>query len=304
MGKPEPAQIDLNLLAVFDAVMTERSLTLAGKRLGMTQSAVSHALVRLREMLGDPLFERARRGVVPTARAREIADGIAGALSAFEECYRPVREFDPATSQRTFSLDLPIGLDALILPALLAMTAGYPGLSFRAFNGRATDIQHAVRPGEPLLALDYVPIKAPEYHSEMLFEDSFVVLARRRHPRISGAVSRETYASLSHIVLTWTRDTGPTPLDRALATVGITRHARMHVPLVSSMPALIAGSDLIATLPQRIARTVTKGTAIEVHPIEFEVPLLAFYMVWHASSDADPSHAWLRKAVRTAVAKL
>lgn len=296
--------IDLNLLVVFDAVMAEQSLTQAGKRLGMTQSAVSHALARMRVMLQDPLFERTRRGVVPTARAQEIAGGITTALAALADCYAPARGFDPAHSERAFVFDLPVGLDAVILPPLLELVASNPGVTLRAFNGWATDIQHTVRGNEALIAIDYAPMRSAEYRDEALFEDGYVVLARRRHPLVAGPVSRELYASLSHIVLTWVRSAGPSPLDLALRSVGLSRRARMHVPQITSMPALIVGSDLVATLPNRIARSVTKGTSIAIHPLDFDVDPLTFYMIWSTSMDSDAGHEWLRSSVRSIVAKL
>ncbi|NKB16090.1 MAG: LysR family transcriptional regulator [Sphingomonadales bacterium] len=178
-------RLDLNLLAIFDAIMSERSLTKAGHRLGMTQSAVSHSLARLREVTGDTLFERTGRGVRPTQRALSMSGDVREALDRLRATLRPRSGgFCSKSTQRTFLLDIPAGIDSIIAPALAQRAVDSEGLSFRISGGRAKAIMQELRFGETWLALDYERPEAEGYRFEHLFEDPFVIISRRAMPRL------------------------------------------------------------------------------------------------------------------------
>lgn len=303
MAERDIKNIDFNLLHVFDVIMTEGTLTRAGRRLGMTQSAVSHAVARLRDLIDDPLFERGRRGVEPTPRALELAPTIRRAVGLMRGAFEPAVAFEPAKSTRMFVLELPVGLDSIVLPRLQEMVASFSGLSFRIFAGRSGESAAAPYSPASQVTLDHAPASVAGFRSECLFEDPFAVVARRRHPAMDGPMTKATYARLDHVALTWVRGFGPSPLDTALAEQGLARRTRISVPHISSMPNVLVGSDLIATLPLRIANAIAKTAPLATCALDFEVRPQPIFMSWHASADEDEGHVWLRETMRRIVAR-
>lgn len=292
-------RLDLNLLAIFDTIMSERSLTKAGQRLGMTQSAVSHALARLREVTGDMLFERTGRGVRPTARAVQMAASVRQALDQLRSTLRQrPSDFCSATAERTFLLDIPAGIDMIIAPALASRTMSSPGLSFRISGGRAHAIMHELRFGETWLALDYEKAEVDGYRSELLFEDPFVIVARPGHEILDGELTRERFAAIEQVAFVWGRELGQSPLLQRLARLGIERSVKYTVPTLASVAAVVATSGLAGVLPLKVARGFGNIYAIEWRTIPFAVPPMPIYSVWHENFDNDEGHIWLRTMLK------
>lgn len=290
-------RLDLNLLVVFDTIMTERSLTKAGKRLGMTQSAVSHSLARLRKIANDPLFERTGRGIRPTARTTDIAQEVSDALAVLRGVLSNRKApFNSRSAARQFFLDIPAGIDACIAPELAVRTMGAANLSFRISNGRAKSVLSQLRDGESWLALDYELPDLPGFRSELLFEDPFVVIARKGHPRLVGGLTLETYRSLEHVALIWGR--GSTPVADYFERAGVRRTVRFGVPNIVTLPWLVEGRDCIATVSMRIARAMTRRFEVDIHALPASVPPMPVYMVWHESLEGDEAHRWLRGVLR------
>ncbi|MFN3868048.1 MAG: LysR family transcriptional regulator [Hyphomicrobiaceae bacterium] len=218
-------RLDLNLLAIFDAIMTEGSLTKAGKRLGMTQSAVSHALARLRESTGgDVLFERTGHGMRPTPVAIAMHEKVRDALDMLRtSVHHPNGGFCSESDDRMFHLDLPVGIDTVIVPALMRRVGEQSRLRFRISGGRAGNVMSELRLGESWLALDHQLPEAHGYRAEPIIDDPFVLITRRDHPRVSGPVTLDLFQSLPHVSLTWTTDRGPSPLTERRSALGIVR---------------------------------------------------------------------------------
>lgn len=288
-------RLDLNLLAIFDAIMSERSLTKAGHRLGMTQSAVSHSLARLREVTGDTLFERTGRGVRPTQRALSMSGDVREALDRLRATLRPRSGgFCSKSTQRTFLLDIPAGIDSIIVPALAQRAVESEGLSFRISGGRAKAIMQELRFGETWLALDYERPEAEGYRFEHLFEDPFVIISRPGHAAFAGALTQARLEGLDQVALSWGRDPGQSPLAQRLTKSGIKRRIKYAVPNLFSVGAVAAASDLVGVLPQKVARGLRRTFDLDIHPLPFELPPICIYMVWHESFDGDDGHIWLR----------
>ncbi len=298
-------RLDLNLLSIFDAIMAERSLTKAGLRLGMTQSAVSHALARLREVTGDALFERTGRGVRPTARALEMASDVREALDRLRTTLRqkPVG-FCRETAERTFLLDIPVGIDVVVVPQLAARTASSRGLNFRISGGRACAILHELRFGETWLALDYEKPDAAGYKHELLFEDPFVLVARLGHEVLEGEMTRERFEAMDHVAFAWGREVGLSPLSQRLARLGIERRIRYAVPNLVAVAAVAASSDLAGVLPLKVARGLETVYPIGCRALPFEVPPMPIFIVWHENFDGDEGHAWLRGTLKEIAAEI
>jgi LysR family transcriptional activator for leuABCD operon len=293
-------RLDLNLLAIFDAVMSEGSLTKAGQRLGMTQSAVSHALARLREVTGDPLFERTGRGVRATPAAQAMYEKVRNALDVLRASVRsPCGIFSPESDDRTFVLDLPVGIDTVIAPALARRLSAGCRLRFRISGGRAGGLLSELRLGESWLALDYEIPDALGFRAERIIDDPFVLIARKGHPAFGkDAVTLEQFQMLPQVALTWSQERGPSPLTERLGALGIVRKVAFSVPSYSTVPALVEATDLVAALPRRLARQYQTHYGIELHSLPDVVPPMPVYMVWHESFDGDEGHTWLRHLLR------
>ncbi len=262
------SRADLNLLVLFEAVMTERHVGRAAAKLSLTPSAVSHGLGRLRRLLGDPLFLRTPKGVVPTARATDLSAPIADLLARVRSVIATSAPFDPAASRRRFTIGAPDGVSAVVLPPLLAgLAAKAPGIdiglrqllpvpgetsparawlsAFGELEAQAMDI--AIVPSDDIPA---------RFHRQLLYEDDFVVAMRAGHvfARTSGkaAASLDRYCALRHLVVSETGDAYGFA-DRALADRGRTRRVALTVPNFMFALGVLADTDLIGLLPRRFA---------------------------------------------------
>jgi DNA-binding transcriptional LysR family regulator len=295
----KPDKIDLNLLAVFDAIMLEGSLRGAAVRLKMNQPAVSQALTRLRKAVGDKLFERAGRGVVPTARAQEMARSIRPAMDLMRSALTGANVFEPQIENRTFLLDVPAGIDALTAPLLAQRLHEAPGLNFNIASARASRIANELRFGETHIALDYEPLATEGYRSELLFKDHFVVIGRDNHPGLVSGLSILAYQKLGHVAVSWGSGPRSSPLVQKLTAATISRNVRMTVPNLPSMLRVVADSDLLGSTWSRVAsRSTREVDGLKIYPMPFEMPPVPIYMVWHESFDNDAGHSWLRDVLR------
>lgn len=297
------ANLDLNLLKVFDILMQERNLTRAAERLNKSTGATSNALKRLREELHDELFETPGRGMVPTRRAIEIAPFISAALGQLRSGLSSEPVFDPPTARRSYTIDIPVGADFLIAPALVAYAAKHaPHLTFNILSDRATVLRNELRYGETELAIDHEVVESDGLQHKMLYSDPFVLLARKNHPRLTKGkgVSQELYSDLRHVGLSWTRTKGDSPVVTRLTKMGIERRYGIMVPTLGSIPAIIENSDLVASMSERVGRNFARRWNIEIYPFSFQMVPIPIYLVWHERFTEDPGHIWLREAMQIA----
>jgi DNA-binding transcriptional LysR family regulator len=245
------SRIDLNLLVLFEAVFAERNVGRAAERMKLSASAISHGLRRLRAMLGDPLFLKHPKGVVPTARALELAAPIAEALAQVRRVVATSTPFDPATSVRRFVLGAPDAISAVILPPLLARVRKVaPGVNI-AFRHVQTnpwelvfDIVDARDVDIAIVPIASVPAR---FTARTLFEESFVIAMRAEHP-LSRNMTLKRYCEAHHIVVSPIGD--PTGhIDELLTKQGLSRQVVLAVPNFMLALAAIAESDLIAGIP-------------------------------------------------------
>jgi DNA-binding transcriptional LysR family regulator len=295
-----PGMSDRELLAlipVFDAIISEGNLSRAAERLGVTQSAVSQALARLRKLTNDPLFESHGRGVRPTPRALEMAGHARAALTHANAAFTP-KTLDIANLKRTFVLDIGGGFDALILPKLYKVLAkSAPGVQCLVSNTRGGDLLNELKYGETELAFDFQPTDAEGISSERLGEDTPVVVARPGHPALKQGLTKALYLQLPHVALAWTRSTVSSGVALELGRMGLETKIAMSVPTVTAVGALVASSDLIATMSRYAARALSGLHQLEQHPLPFRMPPLAFYLLWHERFDDDAGHRWLRGSI-------
>lgn len=295
-------RLDFSLLVIFDEVLRRERTTAVAERLGLSQSAISHALARLREIFGDPLFLRRPDGLTPTRRALELAPKIRELMRLTRDIVGKASAFDPATSSRVFRLaanDLVTTLLGAPLLARLEMDAPGSRLTTRfAVGAKALD---ALRKDEIDLAIGrFYEINEP-FVSAVLWQEDFSVVARRDHPAIEASLDLETYIRLDHLLVSFTgRLTGV--VDEALAVRGLRRRVRSSVPMFLTAFSAVAGSDLVATVPARLATRFASEFGLRVFAPPLVIEGFPVSMVWHGASQVDLGLDWLIACVRDSAA--
>lgn len=297
--------IDLNLLVAFDALMGERHVTRAAARVGVSQPAMSAALSRLRTLLADPLFLRSADGLLPTARARDLAEPIAQALRQIETTLvtRPV--FDPATATMALTLGLQDYPAFILLPDLLAVLAQEaPGvtLNVRAFNDRddAVDLLDA---GAVDAVIGVAPTQAEgRIMTRPLLHDTFVTIVAKDHPAAKKPMSLAAFLKLPHILVSPEGQRFGL-VDQALAQLGKQRRLVLTLPHMFAVPAVVARTQMTATVLKRVALHALASHPVAVCPPPLALPGISFDLLWHRRSDTHPAQVWFRDLMaRVAVA--
>lgn len=295
--------IDLNLLTVFDAVMEEGTTTRAAARLGLTQPAVSHALKRLRAILGDPLFVRTPRGMTPTPAALEMASGVHAALGQMRALLGRERGFSPAKSTRRFVIGLSDYASFAILPCLLdRLAAEAPGVSVSVKNtGHGEGMTMLENDAVEMIAGNFPPMP-PHFRRRTLFRDGFLVAGRAGHPELAGKLSMKRYLGLEHLQIS-TRGNPHGYVDAVLDRKGVERRVKVTVPHFLSAPFLLLRTDLVATEPRRLLEPVREVLGLVLMEPPFAIPRFAVTLDWHSRYDNDAGHAWLRGVIESLFVK-
>ena len=289
--------VDLNLLVALDALLAEGSVTRAARRLGLSASAMSRTLARLRAATGDPLLVRAGQTLVPTPRAVELRDQVRDLTRDARSVLRPQRTtVDLASLERTFTIRASEGFVEVFSPLLVsAITDVAPGVRVRFAPKPEKDPRH-LRDGAIDLEIGVLAASAPEVRTQVLFRDDFVGAARPGHPLLDGkAVTPERYAACKHVVASRKKDfTGP--VDAALEKLGLHRTIVVVVPGYPDAMRIAERSDLVALVPRSCLRG---GARLAIFELPVRTPKITISAMWHPRADADPAHRWLREKVRS-----
>ena len=289
------AGIDLNLVVALDALVSECHVTRAAARLGITQSAASHALARLRDLLGDPLLVRGPTGtMVPTPTARLLAPKLRSALDALTSALRG-ETFDPATARRTFHVGASDYVELVMLPQLTARLERLaPGIDVwvHTYNDWG-DGELASGALDLVIGPPRGAARPRAAYERVLFSESFTCVMRANHPLSRGRLTLRRYCEVSHLMVA-PRGTPGSFVDDALAAVGKTRRVALAVPHFLVVPYVIAASDLIATLASRIAALFAATLELVTVPPPIEVPKFEIALAWHERNHHDAAHRWLR----------
>lgn len=294
-----PTRELLALLPVFDAVFSEGNLSRAADRLGVTQSAVSQSLARLRNILNDDLFESTGRGMRPTPRALVIVRHVRAALAEVDAVVEP-KETDIAKLERTFVLDIGAGFDVIVLPVLYPELARQaPHVRLLISNTRGTDLTQELKFGETELAFDFMANPAEGIKSELVASVPTAVIARDGHPALRRGLSKEAYFNLGHAALIWNRSAAASGVALELARRGFETNVVVSVPTLMALGAVVATSDLIATTSITAARELANHYDLRIYPIPFPFPPATLYQIWHVRYEEDAGHVWLRETIKT-----
>ena len=290
------APVDFNLLLTLDALLSEGSVAKAAKRLRLSPSAMSRALARVRATTGDPLLVRAGRGLVPTPRALALRERVQQLVQDVEAVLRPEEGLDLATLRRTFTLRMSDGFVESFGPALLARVAqAAPGVRLN-FLLKADKDSAPLRDGRIDLETGVVEESiSPEIRTQALFRDELVGVVRSGHPLSKARVTAAQYAEARHIVVSRSGlEDGA--VDLPFLPAGLKRDAGAIVNGFSAALALVRGSDLVATVPDRHTASLRGG----MHAFALPVSARGFTvsMLWHPRMDADLGHRWLRGCLR------
>ena len=285
---------DLNLLVVFEAIMRRRNVSRAAADLGLTQSAISNALRRLREALDDPLFLRESRGVTPTAYADSLMPYVEAALEAVRQGVEGTRRFDPATAERRFNVIMTDIAEAVILPRVLDMCRSTaPGISIRAMNLSIDETEEALKSGAADIAIGFLPDFRGRFYQRFLFDTDYVCIAAADNPLARGKFTLKKFTEARHAVPE-AQGTGHDVVQRTLEKRGIRLRIGASVPHFLSVPFVVAASDLIATVPQAFGVTMQAPRPLKMLPHPLDLPKVDIRLLWHERFQRDPASRWLR----------
>lgn len=289
------ADTDLNLLRVFDAVLRERSVTGAASRLGLTQPAVSNALARLRRTFDDPLFMRTPRGMDPTPFAQTLADPVHQALGLIEGALAQRAGFDPAGTTRSFRFYMSDIGEIFFLPPLVERVRKVaPGVRIETIALALEDIPTALATGELDIAMGFLPALPPPVRSRRLFLDPYVCMMRVDHPRIGATLTRREFVAASHVLVS-SMGSGHRVIEEALEKHGITRRIALRVPHFTVLPMVLERTDLLLTIPLRIARALEKQGRLKALKLPVPIPAADIGLHWHERVERDPGNRWVRE---------
>ncbi len=294
--------LDLNLLRALDALLTEGSVTGAARRLGLSTSAMSRSLTRLRAATGDPLLVRAGRSLVATPRAIEIREDVHELTRHARAILSPqVARLDLAALDRTFTIRASEGFVALLsVPLVAAVAAAAPLVRLR-FAPKPIKDAGPLREGQVDLEIGVLGAFAPEVRATSLFRDTFAGAVRTGHPLLSGPMTPERFAACSHVVAS-RKETVTGPVDQALDQLGLRRRIAAVVPGHLDALRIARRSDFVALVP----RSCLGSAMISVEPlieglVGFDLPVrtpeISVSAMWHPRLDADPAQRWLRETV-------
>ena len=300
--------LDLNLLRVFDEVMAERSLTRAARNLSLTQPAVSNALRRLRETLGDELVQRSGQGMAPTPRALAIWPAVREALQQLQESLVP-NEFVPGQANTTFVLAMADATAAELMPGLVeTLEREAPGVSIRVVPLTTRDPRRMLDEETCDLAIGYFPslladLTASEQSGEplpfshqRLYDGEYVCVMRKDHPLATGPFSLNRFCAARHMLVSFSgRPYGF--IDEALASLGRKRQVVLTVNQFFTAGRVVANSNLLTVLPRHFVRVTGIAEQLELRPLPFDVSPVHVDAVWHRRSRQRSAHMWLRQAV-------
>ena len=303
---PKPRQLDtldLNLLRVLDVLMQERKVATAAVRLGLSQPAVSNALARLRTSLGDELLTRTPNGMQPTAFALSVHSSLAPALATVEAALQAKAGFDPLASQWHARLAMTDIGEIVFLPKLIELLATQaPGLQFSTVRNTAIDLPAEMAAGAVDLALGWLPDVPQGFFQRRLFTQRYVCLARVGHPMGKGKFTLAKFLKAQHITVL-AEGTGHARAEAMLHKLGVQRNVVLQVPHFLSVPYLVAQSDLLVTVPDKLAQAAAAVHGLQVLPHPVDIPAFQVNLFWHRRVHQEPENQWLRQIIATQFSK-
>jgi len=286
---------DLNLLLVFEALFRQGSVTRAAAQVGLSQSAMSSALGRLRAQFGDPLFVKTRSGMLPTPRALELAPALTEALAMVRGAMGKREQSHPATSKRGLRVYMTGAGETVLLPALMShLQERSPAMRLETAQLPAAELPLRLESGDVDLAIGYLPQLPEKIRRARLFEEHYVCLTRPDHPLgRRGPLTLKEFLAARHVLIA-SMGSGHQALERALAERGVHENVALRMPHFVVVPLIIANTDLVVTVPSRVAAATGRLVKSKVHPLPIPLPSFDVSVFWHERVENDGANRWLR----------
>ncbi|MDM0078585.1 LysR family transcriptional regulator [Variovorax sp. J2P1-59] len=297
MNPIDLGRIDLNLLTVFAALMQERHVSRAAQRLHVGQPAVSYALGRLRALTSDVLFVRQGRLMEPTPRALALMEGLRPALDQIETTLRAQSEFDRRLARPVFRIGMTDDLQICILPRLLRLLrAEVPLAQLIVATVSHRDAMRQLQEGRVDTVMAYLQSLPADAKVRQLGSTRYVVL---RADHAAPPMTLDEFCTRPHALVTFAEDVRGF-VDDALESMGRRRHVVVSIPQFGSVPSVLAGTDLLATVPAYLAEELCSRACLRQEPLPFRSPEYSVSMCWRAAVDKDGAQMWLRDALNRA----
>lgn len=290
----ELKDIDLNLLVIFNQLLIERKVSKVAENLGLGQPAVSNALARLRKLFGDELFLRTSSGMQPTPFADQLAESIGYALGMIHGAINVKNSFDPATSKRRFSVGMTDIGEIYFLPLLMEKLEKLaPDVSISTMRNTSINLKDAMEAGHIDLAVGLLPQLKAGFFQRRLFTQKYVCMFREGHPLDKKKILPSDFFATDHVAIV-SAGTGHGMIDEILDKNSPQRKVRLTVPHFVAVGHILQSTDLVATVPERLAEKMAKPFNLKyvAHPIT--LPQIAINLFWHAKYHKDPANQWLR----------
>jgi DNA-binding transcriptional LysR family regulator len=287
------AKLDLNLLQAFHALHALGSVSRAAERMGMSQPSVSHALRKLREAYGDPLFVRSGGSMAPTAKADRLAKAVQHALHILDVAIHETEQYDPATSERTFRLHMTDIGEAVFLPALMhALAALAPGVRLDVFQLDEKEIRPALESGRIDLAIGYFPVLGAAFEKQRLLREKYVVLMRAGHPLARAKPNAAALRKLNFVLVR-----SHSAIGRALHELGLEENVSLSIPHFMVLPRILAETDLAVIMPARLSQAFGQMGKYTIWTPRVGLPAFDVSVYWHWRFQGDPGNRWLRERI-------
>jgi DNA-binding transcriptional LysR family regulator len=290
----ELQDIDLNLLVIFNQLLTERKVSKVAENLGLGQPAVSNALARLRKLFGDELFLRTSSGMQPTPFADQLAESIGYALGMIHGAVNARNSFDPATSKRTFSIGMTDIGEIYFLPLLMEKIQKVaPAVSISTVRNTSINLKDSMEAGHVDLAIGLLPQLKAGFFQQRLFTQQYVCMFRQGHPLDKKKILPSDFFAADHVAIV-SAGTGHGIVDEILDKNSPQRKVKLTVPHFVAVGHILQSTELVATVPERLAERMAVPFNLKyvAHPIK--LPQIAINLFWHAKYHKDPANQWLR----------
>ena len=288
-------RVSLELLAGLEALVSERHAGRAAMRIGVSQSTLSEALTRLRAIYRDPLLVRRASSLHPTARALELVEPIREVLRLVRGTLAPRQVFEPGSAQLTFTISTVDYIQSVLLaPLVRQIAARAPSVTIAVLPLVLETIEDELKSGHTDLAIFSVRLAPINLRYRQLFTERFLCVARSGHAKLRRKPTLKQYLALDHLLVSQTGPAFNSIVEEALAAQGLKRRIQLYLPNYYVAAQIVAESDLVATMPERLARRVAQALPLALFEPPIELPLVSFSQMWHERSQNDPSHQWLR----------
>lgn len=293
----EARDVDLNLLVVFQEVFHERNISQAARRLQLTQSAVSNALGRLRRTFGDELFVRTAQGMQPTPFAEQLAEPVAAALASINLALNPAAPFDAATSNRHFTIAMTDVGEVYFMPVLVERLGRLaPAVQLSTVRAGAIDLKHEMEAGRVDLAIGAFDKVSSVLYQKRLFRQPYVSMFRQGHALAEGTPTLKRFLAARHLLVS-SLESPYDGVNQLLVKAGVRAATQFQVPHFTAVPYIVAGTDLVVTVPRKLAERAAAPFQLDFIKPPLRLPLLQTNMFWHRRFGQDAGNLWLRAVI-------